>query len=165
MDATTPQQSVSVLATATSSTAVQQIVQLNGLSFTFPPSLTYRTDGFTSSGESIDAFYANVPLGPACTAACGLHSFSPLPADAIVVGFGTLSEIGIGALHHDDPAPNSSIAGRAAIYTAAKPGTCGGDETITVRVGDYVVYACLTGPDLSSGEQTIHALLVTATNT
>jgi hypothetical protein len=148
-------------------------VSVQGITFTLPPSLRFRTDGFTSSGEGIDAFYANVPLGSACSLGCGLSSFSPLVADAVVVGMGVLSGFGVGAPNPNDPAPNTSIAGRAAVFTADKPGDCGGDETIKFWIpdpgqgdlNDLLIRACLKGPDLTTAEQAVETLLGSATST
>ena len=145
-------------------------MSVGGLTFTLPPSLRFRTDGFASSGEAIDAFYANVPIGSACSPGCGLPSFSPLPPDAVVVGMGVLSGFGVGAPGPNDPAPNTSIAGRAAVFTADKPGECGGDETIKFwipdpgqgDVNDFLMRACLTGPDLTTSEQIVESLLASA---
>jgi hypothetical protein len=99
-----------------------------------------------------------------------LPSFTPLPVSAVVVGFGVLSGFGVGGPDPADPAPNTTIAGRAAVFSADKPGSCGGDETITVRIpdpggNDIMVRACLSGPDLTVGEQTIQAILTSATFT
>jgi hypothetical protein len=142
-----------------------------GFNLTLPQELRFRTDGFVSSGEAIDAFYANVPLGRACTPGCGLASFSPLPPGAVVVGVGEWSGFGVGAPNPNDPAPNTSIAGHAALVMKDKPGNCGGDESITVRVpgadqtgiNDFLMRACLQGPDLSAGERLVQMLLDSAT--
>jgi hypothetical protein len=145
-------------------------VSVGGLNFTLPAELQFRTNGFASSGEAIDAFYANVPLGSACSPGCGLPSFSPLPPGAVVVGFGVLSGFGVGAPNPGDPAPNTSIAGQAAVVIADKPGNCGGDETISLwipdasqsDVNDFLMRACLRGPDLRPAEQIVQALLASA---
>jgi hypothetical protein len=87
-------------------------VSENGITFTLPHELQFRTDGLTSTGEFIDGFYANIPLHSACSNGCGLSTFSPLPPNAIVIGIGALSGFGVGAPNPDDPAPNTSVAGR-----------------------------------------------------
>jgi hypothetical protein len=146
-------------------------VSENGITFTLPKELQFRTNGFTSTGEFIDGFYANIPLHSACTDRCGLSTFNPLPPNAIVIGIGALSGFGVGARNPDDPAPNTSVAGRTAVYKADKPGDCGGDETIKFwipdpahgGIGDLLIRACIKGPDLASGEQVIQTLLRSAT--
>jgi len=65
-----------------------------------------------------------------------------------------------------DP-PNTSIAGRTASYAISRPGICGSDETITVRLphgtlGEYLVRACISGPDLSVGERVVQTLVESA---
>ena len=154
----------------TSHTLFSQTVTAGGLKFTLPTELQFRTNGFASTGEAIDAFYANVPLGSACSPGCGLPSFSPLPPGAVVVGFGALSGFGVGAPNPGDPAPNTSIAGQAAVFTADKPGNCGGDETINLwipgpghnEINDFLMRACLQGPDLTTAEQIVQTLLASA---
>jgi hypothetical protein len=144
-----------------------------GITFTVPPELRYHADGFVSSGEAIEEFYANVPLGPACSSGCGIRSFSPLPADAVVVGLGVLSGAGVGAPNPNDPPPNTTIAGHAAVFTSQKPGGCGGDETIDVWIpgpgqsslNAFLLRACLKGPDLAVGEHVLDMLIATATST
>jgi len=142
-------------------------VLLGDLTFSLPSSFKFHADGFASSGEAVDDFYGNVPLGSACTHGCGLPSFSPLPAGGIVVSFGVLSGIGAGGRFPGEPAPNTTIAGHDAVFAADKPGNCGGDETIAVRFPvlseqDYMVRACLYGPDLAVAEQTIESILASA---
>ena len=154
----------------TSPPSFPRTVSAGGLTFTLPPELRFRTDGFSSSGESIDEFYGNVPLGSACSAGCGISSFFPLPPGAVVVGMGVLSGIGVGAPEPNSPAPNTRVAGQAAAYLADKPGECGGDETIKVWIpdpanndfNDFLLRACLKGPNLSAAEQTIRDLLSSA---
>ena len=151
-------------------TSFSRAVSAGGLKFTLPAELRFRTNGFASSGEAIDAFYANVPLGSACSPGCGLRSFSPLPPGGVVVGFGVLSGFGVGSPNPGDPAPNTSIAGQAAVFTADKPGDCGGDETIKLwipdpgqnDVKDFLMRACLQGPDLITAEQMVQTVLASA---
>jgi hypothetical protein len=149
-------------ANKTSTTAFARTVSFEGFTFTLPTELQFRTDGFISTGEAIDGFYGNVPLGSACKDGCGLRSFSPLPAGSVVVGFGV-----IGANPVKDPPPNTTIAGHAAVLSTEKPGTCGGDETINARIpnpsgAEIIVRACLSGPDLTDGERTVQAVLASA---
>ena len=156
--------------TTSSATSFSRAVSVGGLKFTLPAELQFRANGFASSGEAIDAFYANVPLGSACSPGCGLPSFSPLPPGAVVVGFGAFSGFGVGAPNPGDPAPNTSIAGQAAVFTADKPGNCGGDETINLwipdpgqnQINDFLMRACLQGPDLTTAEQMVQTLLASA---
>ena len=129
--------------------------------------MSFRTDGFTSSGEGIDAFHANVPLGSICSQGCGLPNLSPLPDGAVVLGIGVLSGVGAGDGNPHDLPPNTSVAGRDALWSANKPGTCGGEESINVWIpnpsgNDLTVQACLFGPDLSAGEQIIESVLASA---
>ena len=145
-------------------------MSVGGLTITLPVELRFRAEGFVSTGEAIDAFYANIPLGSACSKGCGLRSFGPLPPGGVVVGFGVLSGFGAGAPDPNDPAPNTSIAGQAAVFTADKPGDCGGDETIKLWIpnpgegdfNDFLMRACLKGPDLSTAEQLIQTVLASA---
>lgn len=153
--------------TTSSATSFSRTLSVQGLTFTIPPELRFHTDGFASTGEAISGFYANVPLGPACSPGCGLSSFNPLPEGGVVVGLGVLSGFGAGGPDPAAPAPNISVAGRAAVFSTDKPGTCGGDETIAVRIpnpsgNEYVVRACLRGPDLTAGEQTVQSVLASA---
>jgi hypothetical protein len=142
---------------------------VGGLSVRMPAALRYHVDGFTSTAESTSGFWANVPLGSACSpsAGCGLAVLGPFPPNAIVIGWSSTSGFGIGGRQPTDPTPNLTVGGRRAVYTSERPGTCGGDETITVRVlapnasgnGDAVLQACLTGPDLVTGEAMIRSML------
>ena len=152
--------------TTTPPPPVPETVTVQGLTFTLPPQLKYRSDGFTSSGEGIDEFYANFPLGPACNPGCGISSFMPLPAGGVVVGIGVLSGVGISGANPDDPPPNTSVAGHAAVLTTDTSGQCG-DEAIDVRIpnpsgNDIIIRACLGGPDLTNGEQAFRTLLASA---
>ena len=70
--------------------AILRVEALGNLVFILPPVLRYHANGFTSSVESIDAYYANVPLGSSCAHGCGLASFDPLPDNAVVVEFASL---------------------------------------------------------------------------
>ena len=84
-----------------------------------------------------------------------------------MVSLGVLSGFGAGGPDPAAPAPNISIAGRAAVFSADKPGTCGGNETINVRIpnpsgNEYIVRACLRGPDLTAAEKTIQSVLASA---
>lgn len=142
-------------------------VSIQGLVFTLPSELRFRTDGFTSTGESIDGFYANVPLGSACAHGCGLSALSPLPDGAVVVGIGVLSGAGVGEGNPEHLAPNISVAGRSAVFLTDVPGTCGGEETIQVWIpnpsgNDQIVRACLYGTDLTASEQTVRSVLASA---
>ncbi|MEY2524586.1 MAG: hypothetical protein QOJ66_3151 [Ilumatobacteraceae bacterium] len=156
--------------TTSSVRSFSRAVSVGGLKFTLPAELQFRTNGFASTGEAIDAFYANVPLGSACSPGCGLPSFSPLSPGAVVVGLGVLSGFGAGAPNPADPAPNTSIAGQAAVFTADKPGNCGGDETISLwipgpgqnEINAFLMRACLQGPDLTTAEQIVQTLLASA---
>lgn len=143
-------------------------VTAGGLRFTLPPELQFRTDGFLSSGEAFDSFYGTVALGAACSPGCGLASFAPLSPGAVVVGIGTRSGLGAGGSLDGNVAPNTSVAGRLAFASTELPGTCGGDETVEVRIPDpasneVVMRACLYGPDLTAGERILDALLASAT--
>ena len=153
--------------TTSSATSFSRTVSVQGLTFTIPPELRFHTEGFVSTGEAISGFYANVQLGPACSPGCGLSSFNPLPAGGVVVGIGVLSGFGVGGPDPADPTPNISVAGRAAVISTDKPGECGGDETINVRIpnpsgNEYIVRACLRGPDLTTAEQTVQSVLASA---
>ncbi len=153
--------------TTSTATSFSRTVSVQGLTFTIPAELRFRTDGFASTGEAVSGFYANIPLGPACSPGCGFSSFNPLPAGGVVVSLGVLSGFGAGGPDPAAPAPNISIAGRAAVFSADKPGTCGGDETINVRIpnpsgNEYIVRACLRGPDLTAAEKTIQSVLASA---
>jgi len=98
-----------------------------------------------------------------------MATFSPLPPHAVVVGVGSIT--GPAADRQPgDPGLGTSVAGRAAVISTDKPGDCGGDETMTVWIPDltggehyhYRLDACLRGPDLAAGEQTVQALLASA---
>jgi hypothetical protein len=148
--------------------AEPRTVTESGLTFTVPALLRYRTDGFTSSGEAADGFYANFPFGKgACDSRCGIISFTPLPPNGVVLSIGSLSGVGVGGHNPGDPAPNTTIAGRDAAYTTD---TSCGDEAITVRFPaadeqDVIIRACLSGPDLGPAEEAIRTMLATATST
>ncbi len=139
-----------------------------GTTFTVPGALTFRSDGFTSSVEAADGYYANFPLGDGCTPA-GCGGVRRPPANGVVVSFGVLSGMGTGVA--PEVAPNTSIAGRDAVVTKELPGDCGGDETITAWIptpnGSNVpiVRACLSGPDLATGERIVQEALDTAVAT
>jgi hypothetical protein len=137
-------------------------VAVNDLRFTLPAELTYGRKGGTSTGELMEGFYANFPLATSCANGCG-SSFGSLPANSVVVGLGMLS----GFPTPPSDLPNTSIAGRTASYAVSRPGICGSDETITVRLphgtlGEYLVRACVSGPDLSVGERVVQALVASA---
>jgi hypothetical protein len=153
---------------STSVTPVPSTELVQELTFTIPAELSFRTDGFASTAEGHSAFYANFPLGPACSPGCGLRSFSPLPAKGIVIGMGVLSGLGAGGPDPANPAPNISVAGRSAVWSSDKPGNCGGDETVSVRIphpggNEYIVRACLRGPDLAAAEHMVQTMLASAT--
>jgi hypothetical protein len=146
---------------ATPQRLTSQAVAVHGLQFTLPLELVYRSDGGAASGESIDGFYGNFALSSSCANGCA-SSFGQLPADSVVVALG----VATGSNTPAGDAPNTSVAGRPASYEVAHPGICGGDETITVQIPgadvDYVVRACLSGPDLSIGERVVQALVASA---
>jgi hypothetical protein len=151
--------------TAPSQRIISPTVSVNGLRFTLPPELTYRRDGATSTGEFVEGFYANFVLSSSCANGCG-SSFGHLPPNGVVIGLGMLS----GFPPQPTDAPNTSVAGRRASYAISEPGICGDDETITVRIphpdlGEYVVRACLSGPDLAAGERIVQAVVGSATFT
>jgi hypothetical protein len=137
-------------------------VSVNDLRFTLPAELTYGRKGGTSTGELIVGFYANFPLATSCTNGCG-SSFGHLPPNSVVIGLGMLS----GFPTQPTDAPNTSVGGRTASYSVSRPGICGSEETITVRLphadlGEYLVRACVSGPDLSIGERVVQALVASA---
>ena len=98
-----------------------------------------------------------------------------LPLDVLppgaVISWGNVSGFGSTVL----PAgaiPNTSIAGFAATITTDKPGVCGslqGDETIAARIthpggnDDFLMRACLRGPNLPAAEQLVTAILSSVT--
>jgi len=141
-----------------------QAVAVRGLQFTLPLELVYRSDGGSGSGESMEGFYGSFALSSSCANGCA-SSFGQLPADSVIVGLGVATS----PATPPGDAPNTSVAGRAATSIVARPGSCGGDETITVQIRsdgfDYVVRACLSGPDLASGERTVQAVVASASFT
>ncbi len=151
---------------ATTTTAFPRMLTEGGLTFTIPDELTFRSDGFASSAESVDDYYSNFEVRDGCTPnGCG----APVPSSSggIVISFGVLSGFGVGIA--PDVAPNASIAGRDAVVTHEQPGACGGDETITAWIPNAdgfnvpMIRACLRGPDLESGERIVQAVLDSAT--
>jgi hypothetical protein len=144
-------------------------VDIGGLQFDLPMELRYQADGWTSSMESVSAFYSNVELGAACqvsgnSGSCG-WPLQTLPAGAIVVSWGNTSGLGAPL---GSTVPNESIGGQPATVTIDKPGVCGNmhsDETITALTvqagssGDYKIQACLRGPNLARSEQLVTAML------
>lgn len=167
-----PASASSPISATTTSAGASHRVDIGGLQFDLPAELGYRIDGFTSTADSVFAFYGNVPLTDECHTpggACG-RPLDVLPPGGILVSWGNASFL--------DPSPsggaatNTSIAGFPSTVTTERPGQCsdlGGDETITARIyqpnrSDFLMRACLRGPDLSrSGEQLVVSMLASVT--
>jgi hypothetical protein len=134
-------------------------VTSNELTFHLPGVFRYSTEGFASTGEGYGNFYSTAPMphGP-CTAGCGIGNLAPTTPNTVVIGIGSI------ALPLDpNDHPNTTIAGLDAHFVTSAE--CG-DELISVRVesfGETIVRACLSGPDLASGERIVREILATAT--
>lgn len=83
------------------------------------------------------------------------------------MSWGNVARFGVAA-QPEGVAPNTSIAGLPSTITTDKPGICRGlhtDETITAKIADpggsddFEMQACLTQPNLSTGEKLVMAML------
>jgi hypothetical protein len=131
--------------------------------FQLPGRLAHDADGWTSTMESVSKFYANVPIGPSCSSAgCG-WPLASLPADSIVLSWGTTNGTPPASGQPAGMAPNTMVGGRSATETTELTDGCrrlGADAAITVMIeGDIAMRACMHGPHLATLQSEVTAML------
>jgi hypothetical protein len=100
--------------------------------FDLPPTLRFRADGWTSTGEYVAGFYSNVQLGAAC------HAIPNTSIAGLAAVLTTERPGACGALQTDE-----AITARITLHDG----------------GDLLMRACLQLPDLAASEQLVSTML------